>query len=67
MTHGVPSDAQMRQALDAILSNPELRADLIAKSRAAITEMNSHGWGNAKNRAFELHLLIKALEKMGQP
>lgn len=65
MAHGVPSDAQLRQALEAILSNPELRADLIAKSRAAITEMNSHGWGNAKNRAFELHLLVKALEKMG--
>ncbi|WP_218021390.1 hypothetical protein, partial [Nocardia crassostreae] len=64
LTHGVPNDTQMQQVLDALRSNPDLRADLIAKSRAAVDEMNSHGWGNSKNRALELHLLIKALEKM---
>jgi hypothetical protein len=35
------------------------------KARAAQTEMNTHNWGNNKNRAAELHFLIRALEKLG--
>nr|WP_244970128.1 RHS repeat-associated core domain-containing protein [Nocardia cerradoensis] len=65
MSNGVPNSAQLSRVLDELHSNPDLRTDLIAKSRAAMTEMNAHNWGNSSNRAAEMHFLIRALEKMG--
>ncbi len=65
MSNGVPSDAQIRRVVDEINSNADVRSDLIAKSRAAMTEMNAHNWGNSRNRAAEMHFLIRALEGMG--
>ncbi|MCC3330934.1 putative T7SS-secreted protein [Nocardia abscessus] len=65
LSHGEPTEAQMQHVLDELRSNPALRADLIEKARAAMSEMNSHNWGYEKNRALEMHYLIRALEKMG--
>ncbi|MGW6698238.1 DUF6531 domain-containing protein [Nocardia sp. NPDC055049] len=64
MSNGTPNDAQLRRVVSEIYSNADLRADLIDKSRAAMTEMNAHNWGNAKNKAAEMNFLIKALERI---
>jgi hypothetical protein len=65
MSHGWASDKSVQKVLDTLKSSPELRADLMQKARAAQTEMNTHNWGNNKNRAAELQFLIRALEKLG--
>jgi RHS repeat-associated protein len=64
LTNGEPSAAQLQKVADALHSDPALRADLITKARAAMEHMNSHNWGNAKNRAAEMARLIRNLEKM---
>ncbi|GAA0829120.1 hypothetical protein GCM10009525_27440 [Streptosporangium amethystogenes subsp. fukuiense] len=61
---GSPSNAELQQALDAIKSNPQLRANLIHNARDVMARMNSGELGMNKNRASEMHFLIKALEKM---
>jgi hypothetical protein len=48
-----------------VQTNPQLRSDLMDKSRSAMESMNSGEWGMAKNRGAEMHFLIKALEGMG--
>lgn len=55
MSHGVPTDAQMQRVQDLLASDPKLRADMIAKARAAMTEMNADNWGNSLNRAIEMN------------
>ncbi|NEB98585.1 hypothetical protein [Streptomyces anulatus] len=62
---GIASDNSVQKALDTLKSSPEIRRDVIQKARAAQEHMNTHNWGNNKNRAVELQFLIKALEKLG--
>lgn len=64
LSAGEPSAAQLRTVSDALHSDPALRADLITKARAAMEHMNSHNWGNTKNRAAEMARLVRTLEKM---
>ncbi len=61
---GMASDQSVEAALAALRSDPQLRADLIAKAGSAMTEMNAHNWGNNLNRAAEMRRLINALGKM---
>ncbi|MGH3625734.1 MAG: hypothetical protein ACRDQ5_28835, partial [Sciscionella sp.] len=61
----VPTGKQVQQVLDALNSDPSLRADLAQKARSAMDQMNSGAYGMTENRAAEMHFLIKALEKMG--
>lgn len=65
LSTGMPSDKSVKKVLDALKSSPALRKDLIKKSRSAQEHMNTHNWGDTKNRAVELQFLIKALEKLG--
>ncbi|MYX99402.1 hypothetical protein GT045_32530, partial [Streptomyces sp. SID486] len=65
LSTGMASDKSVQKVLDTLKNSPELRRDLIQKARAAQEHMNSHNWGNNKNRALELQFLIKALEKLG--
>ena len=62
---GVATPQDVQRAIDEIRSNPQLRADLIDKARSAMGSMNSGEWGMDRNRAAELHFLIRALEQMG--
>ncbi len=62
---GTATPEDVQRALAEIQSNPQLRADLIDKSRSAMGSMNSGEWGMSSNRAAEMHFLIKALEGMG--
>jgi hypothetical protein len=62
---GTATAEDAQKALDEIKGNPQLRADLIEKSRSAMNSMNSGEWGMSTNRAAEMHFLIKALEGMG--
>ncbi len=62
---GMASEKSVQKILETLESSPELRKDLIKKARAAQDHMNTHNWGNSKNRAIELQFLIKALEKLG--
>lgn len=62
---GMASDKSVQKVLDTLKSSPEIRRDVIQKARAAQEHMNTHNWGNNKNRAVELQFLIKALEKLG--
>lgn len=39
------SEQSVEAALEALQSDPALRADLIAKARSAMVEMNAHNWG----------------------
>jgi RHS repeat-associated protein len=74
LTNGrLPSTAQVNEVLNALKSDPELRADLIQKARSVMNNMNADArasageakiYGMAQNRAAELHFLIKALEKL---
>ncbi|MGW4524997.1 polymorphic toxin-type HINT domain-containing protein [Amycolatopsis sp. NPDC004378] len=65
MSNGTASARDVETARNAIMSTPELRADLIGKARSAMADMNDHNWGNSVNRASEMNFLIKALEKIG--
>jgi WXG100 family type VII secretion target len=64
LSTGIATKADVQTVLDAVHSSPELRQDLIIKTEAAMREMNSGNWGNALNRAPEMHFLIKALRRM---
>ncbi|MGC9382625.1 polymorphic toxin-type HINT domain-containing protein [Streptomyces sp. MH13] len=64
MSHGWASDKSVQKVLDTLKSSPELRKDLIQKAHAAQTQMNTHNWGNTKNRAREMQFPIKDLEKL---
>ncbi|MFC8271384.1 hypothetical protein ACFUJR_02325 [Streptomyces sp. NPDC057271] len=64
MSNGMASARDVATARNAIMGNPELRADLIGKARSAMADMNSHNWGNSVNRAAEMSFLIKALGKI---
>ncbi|MFJ2782274.1 MULTISPECIES: polymorphic toxin-type HINT domain-containing protein [unclassified Kitasatospora] len=64
MSNGMASARDVAAARNAIMSNPEMRADLIDKARSAMADMNDHNWGNSVNRAPEMNFLIKALEKI---
>ncbi len=61
---GLPSDAQVEAVRDAVMTDSDLRADLIGKARSAMQDMNNHNWGNSVNRAFEMHILIKNLDNV---
>jgi RHS repeat-associated protein len=65
LSNGTPTPKQVQQVLDAVKSDPSLRADLIQKARSAMDDMNAGSYGMSKNRAAEMNFLIKALEKMG--
>ncbi|WP_460407302.1 polymorphic toxin-type HINT domain-containing protein, partial [Actinophytocola sediminis] len=62
---GTATSADVQRALAEIESNPRVRADLIDKARSAMSSMNNGEWGMSKNRAAEMHYLIRALEGMG--
>ncbi|MEU8268618.1 hypothetical protein AB0B89_15790 [Sphaerisporangium sp. NPDC049002] len=61
---GTPSDVELRMVLDAVRSDPKLRASLIRNAKDVMARMNSGQLGMNKNRAAEMHFLIKALEKI---
>lgn len=65
LRNGTATSQEVDRALTEIRSNPQVRADLIEKSRSAMNSMNHGEWGMSSNRAAEMHFLIKALEKMG--
>ena len=64
LSNGAPLDKMVDAALATIKSHPKLRQVLIGESTSAVERMNSHNWGNNKNRAAGLHFLIKALGVM---
>ncbi len=64
VTAGEATQAEIDATIDAIKTDPSLRADLIAKTREAMKEMNAHNWGNEKNRAVEMKFLIDALKRL---
>ncbi|MEU3981762.1 hypothetical protein AB0F77_16955 [Streptomyces sp. NPDC026672] len=64
LSNGMASKRDVETARSAIMDNPELRANLIDKARSAMGDMNDRNWGNLRNRAPEMHFLIKALEKI---
>ncbi|MFJ5712816.1 DUF6531 domain-containing protein, partial [Streptomyces sp. NPDC093105] len=59
---GLASDKSVKAALDAVNNDPALRADLLAKAKAAKAEMDDHNWGNKQNRSAEMQALIDKLE-----
>ena len=65
LKNGLPDAKQLQQVMDALNSDPSLRADLAKNAKAVMESMNSGSYGMAKNRAVEMHFLTKALEKMG--
>ncbi|MFF1381155.1 DUF6531 domain-containing protein [Streptomyces sp. NPDC058308] len=67
MKHGTASNAQVQKVLDEIHSNPALRNDIIDKATSARNSMNKGEFGMNKNRAAELHFIIKNLEKLNKP
>ncbi|MEV7369743.1 putative T7SS-secreted protein [Streptomyces sp. NPDC090301] len=62
LSTGLASEKSVRAALDAVNNDPALRADLLAKSKAAKAEMDDHNWGNKQNRSAEMQALIDKLE-----
>ncbi|MDJ0342323.1 hypothetical protein QMK19_21545 [Streptomyces sp. H10-C2] len=60
---GWASESSVRKAVEAVNSDPALRADLIAKAKSAKENMLDHNWGNTVNRANEMQALIDSLEK----
>ncbi|WP_228981036.1 putative T7SS-secreted protein [Streptomyces sp. DH12] len=62
LSTGLASEKSVRAALDAVNNDPALRADLLAKSKAAKAEMDDHNWGNRQNRSAEMQALIDKLE-----
>jgi len=61
---GTASPKQVQAVLDEIAGSPALRNDIITKASSVRESMNSGAFGTAKNRASEMHFLIKALENM---
>ncbi|WP_406446408.1 DUF6531 domain-containing protein [Streptomyces sp. NBC_01613] len=66
LKNGTASEQQVQKVLDEIHSNPALRKDIIDKATAARDAMNKGAYGMTKNRAAEMHFIIKALEKMNK-
>ncbi|MEV7671106.1 hypothetical protein [Streptomyces sp. NPDC088752] len=64
LSNGLASEKSVRAALDAVNNDPALRADLLAKSKAAKAEMDDHNWGNKQNRSAEMQALIDKLENL---
>ncbi|MEE1941120.1 DUF6531 domain-containing protein [Streptomyces sp. TRM 70361] len=64
LRNGTASERDVERALNELRSNPDFRNDFIDKAKSARDEMNAGGYGMQKNRALEIHFLIKALEKM---
>ncbi len=62
LSNGLASEKSVRAALEAVNNDPALRADLLAKSKAAKAEMDDHNWGNKQNRSAEMQALIDKLE-----
>lgn len=62
LEHGWASDKSVQEAVDAVNTDPKLRADLLVKARSAQEHMLDHNWGNKENRADEMKALIKKLE-----
>ncbi|MFI6728181.1 putative T7SS-secreted protein [Streptomyces atratus] len=62
LEHGWASDKSVQAAVDAVNTDPKLRADLLTKARSAQEHMLDHNWGNKKNRADEMKALIEKLE-----
>ena len=46
------------------MNTSDLWADLIDKAQSAMEHMNTHNWGNSKNRAPEMRRLITALGRI---
>ncbi|WP_283133674.1 polymorphic toxin-type HINT domain-containing protein [Rhizohabitans arisaemae] len=65
LRNGLPSSAQLQQVADAIAFDSQLRASLIRNAKDMMARMNRGELGMKRNRAAEMHFLIKALEKMG--
>ncbi|MFI6816008.1 RHS repeat-associated core domain-containing protein [Nonomuraea sp. NPDC050328] len=61
---GMPGRAELDFVLKSLQRDSALRENLIRNARDAMDRMNSGKLGMAKNRALEMHFLIKALEKM---
>jgi RHS repeat-associated protein len=59
---GWASDKSVEAAVDAVNSDPKLRADLLEKAKAAKEHMEDHNWGNKQNRSGEMQALIEKLE-----
>ncbi|MEV8014850.1 DUF6531 domain-containing protein [Streptomyces sp. NPDC086554] len=66
LSKGTASEKEVQKVLDEIHSNRSLRDDIIAKASSARDSMNRGEYGTAKNRAAEIHFIIKALEKMNK-
>lgn len=62
LEHGWASDKSVRAAVDAVNTDPKLRADLLTKAKSAREHMLDHNWGNKVNRADEMKALIDKLE-----
>lgn len=62
LEHGWASDKSVQEAVNAVNTDPKLRADLLAKATSAREHMLDHNWGNKKNRAEEMKALIEKLE-----
>ncbi|TLS41833.1 hypothetical protein FE633_34050 [Streptomyces montanus] len=67
LKHGTASEREVQKVLDEIHSNPALRNDIIEKATSARDAMNKGAFGMSKNRAAEIHFLIKNLEKLNKP
>lgn len=63
---GTASDREVQKVLDEIRNNKSLRDDIIDKATSARDSMNRDEFGMAKNRAPEIHFLIKNLQKMNK-
>ncbi|MFF2190949.1 RHS repeat-associated core domain-containing protein, partial [Streptomyces sp. NPDC058155] len=63
LEHGWASDKSVQAAVDAVNTDPKLRADLLTKAQSAQEHMLDHNWGNKKNRADEMKALIEKLEE----
>ncbi|WP_250289118.1 putative T7SS-secreted protein [Streptomyces atroolivaceus] len=62
LEHGWASEKSVQEAVDAVNTDPKLRADLLAKATSAREHMLDNNWGNKKNRADEMKALIEKLE-----
>ncbi|MEV4970004.1 putative T7SS-secreted protein [Streptomyces scopuliridis] len=62
LEHGWASDKSVQAAVDAVNTDPKLRADLLTKAKSAQEHMLDHNWGNKKNRSDEMQALIDKLE-----
>lgn len=62
---GLASPKSVRAAVDAVKSDPKLRADLILKASSARDEMIAHNWGYKESRAQEMQDLIDAVKALG--